>query len=199
MRVEGDKRMVKPVLSRIQDLDFIFENSLIKVTANRNCPEIKLAGLTVGPFEEGNEYEVCYWIATELAKSGTVRFHAQDLLDATKLSKIQWTERVQTAGQISKLSEGFYPKLRRYLVELREGISNNPERMREYERVDHLTKDIVNSRMKKIISIASAPAQTESALRNLTAEERLLYEQFFQVINSWKTRILEQTGANVNG
>jgi DNA replication initiation complex subunit (GINS family) len=77
-------------------------------------------------------------------------------------------------------------------------MTNNPERMREYERVDHLTKDIVNSRMKKIISIASAPAQTESALRNLTAEERLLYEQLFQVINSWKTRILEQTGVNVN-
>ncbi len=190
--------MVKPVLSRNQDLDFIFENSLTKVTANRNCPEIKLAGLTVGPFEEGNEYEVCYWIATELAKSGIARFHAEDLLDATKLSKIQWTERVQTAGQISKLSEGFYPKLRRYLVELREGMTNNPEKMREYERVDHLAKDIVNSRMKKIVSIASAPAQTESALRNLTAEERLLYEQLFQVINSWKTRILEQTGVNVN-
>jgi len=186
------------VTTSIKNADFIFENSLVKITANRNCPEIKSPGINIGPFDEGNEYEVCYWVALELVRSGVARFHTEDLLDVTKLSKIQWTERVQTAGQISKLSEGFYPKLRRYLVELREGISNNPERMREYERVDHLTKDIVISRMKKIVSIASAPAQTESALRNLTAEERLLYEQLFQVINSWKTRILEQTGVNVN-
>ena len=190
--------MIKPVLSRIQDLDFVFENSLAKVTANRNCPEIKLEGLTVGPFEEGNDYELCYWIARELVKSGMIRFHAADLLDAAKLSKIQWTERVQTAGQMSRLSEGFYPTLRRYLVELREGITNNPERMREYERADHLSKDIVNSRIRKIVSIASAPAQTESALRNLAAEERLLYEQLFRVISGWKSRILVQTGANVN-
>jgi hypothetical protein len=189
---------VKGLLS-IKNAEFSFENSPVKITASRNYPEIKLAGLTVGPFEEGNDYEVSYWIAEELVKSGIAHFHSQDLLDAGKVSKIQWTERVQTAGQMSKLPDGFYPKLRRYLVELREGIANNPERMREFERVDHLTKDIVNSRMKKIVSIASAPAQAESALRNLTVEERLLYEQLSQVINKWKTRILEQRGGDSSG
>ncbi len=186
--------MVKTVSASINNLDFIFENSPLRITASRNCPEIKLAGLTVGPFEEGNDYEVFYWIAMELTRSGIVHFRAEDLLDTGKLSKIQWTERVQTAGQMSKLPEGFYPKLRRYLSELRERVANNPERMREYERADHLTKDIVNSRMKKIVAIASAPAQAESSLRNLTAEERLLHEQLSKVINNWKTRILEQKG-----
>ena len=189
---------MKGLLS-IKNAAFSFENSPVKITASRNYPEIKLTGLTVGPFEEGNEYEVHYWVAVELVKSGMAHFRAEDLLDSGKLSKIQWTERVQTAGQISKLPDGFYPKLRRHLVELREGIANNPERMREYERADHLTKDIVNSRMKKIVSIASSPAQAESSLRNLTVEERLLYEQLSQVINGWKKRILEQKEGNVNG
>ncbi|RLI20993.1 hypothetical protein DRO45_02945 [Candidatus Bathyarchaeota archaeon] len=62
----------------IKNLDFNFENSPVKVIANRNCPEIKLAGLTVGPFEEGNEYEVRYWIARELVKSGIARFRAEE-------------------------------------------------------------------------------------------------------------------------
>jgi hypothetical protein len=190
--------LMKGLLS-IRDAEFCFENSPVKITASRNCPEIRLAGLNIGPFEEGNEYEVHYWVAVELVKSGIAHFRAEDLLDAGKLSKIQWTERVQTAGQISKLPDGFYPKLRRHLVELREGIANNPERMREYERADHLTKDIVNSRMKKIVSIASSPAQAESSLRNLTVEERLLYEQLSQVINGWKKRILEQREVTVNG
>jgi DNA replication initiation complex subunit (GINS family) len=53
--------------------------------------------------------------------------------------------------------------------------------------------------MKKIVSIASAPAQAESSLRNLTVEERLLYEQLSQVINGWKKRILEQREVGVNG
>jgi len=186
--------MAKTASMRMDSLDFMFENSPVRIVANRNFAEIKLAGLTVGPFEEGNEYEVCYWVASELAKSGIVHFHAEDQLDTGKLGKIQWTERVQTAGQVSKLPEGFYPKLRRCLAELREGVVNNPEKMRELERADQLATDIVNSRLKKVVSIAAAPAQTESRLRDFTAEERLLYERLFSVINHWKTKILERRG-----
>jgi len=178
-------------LTAIENLDFSFEHSSVKIIANRNCPEIKLAGLKVGPFEEGNEYEVQYWIAQELEKHGIARFREEERLDATKLYKIQWKERVQTAGQISKLPENFYPKLRRYLAELKEEIIKKPEKMREYEKVRHLTRDIINSRLKKIVSLASAPAQTEQILKNFTSEERFLYERLYKFINEWRTQILE--------
>jgi len=183
--------MTKMGIIKIESLDFIFENSPVRIVANRSCPQIELAGLSVGPFEEGAEYEICHWIASELVKSGLAHFHAEDQLDVAKLGKIQWTERVQTAGQISKLPDGFYPQLRRCLVEMRDGVGNSPEKMREYERAGHLARDIVNSRLKKIVSIASASAQSESGLRNLAGEERLLYEKLFRVINQWKTLILE--------
>ncbi len=172
-------------------MDFDFENSPVRIIANRNYPEIKLAGLSVGPLEEGNEYEVYRWIALELGKSGVAHFREEEQLDATKLNKIQWTERVQTPGQISRLPEDFYPKLRRCISELRETVAKCPEKVREYERVRHLTQDIVNSRLKKIVSFASAPAQTESTLRNLTEEERFLYKRLFNLINQWKTQISE--------
>ena len=92
-------------------LDFCFENSLVRVVANRNCPEIKLAGLTVGPFDEGNEYEVYFWVAKDLAHAGMVHFREDDMLDSTKLFKVQWKEGVQIPGQIIDLPDDFYPKL----------------------------------------------------------------------------------------
>jgi len=183
--------MSKPVSMNIGNIDFSFEHSLVKIIANRNCPEIKLAGLNIGPFEEGNEYEVMYWIAQELEKAGIARFREDERLDSTKLYKIQWTERVQTAGQIYKLPENFYPKIRRYLMELKEEASKAPEKLREYEKSGHLTQDIVNSRLKKIVSLASAPPQTEQTLKNFTSEERFLYEQLNKLIHEWKTQILE--------
>ena len=176
---------------KIKALDFMFENSPVKVVANRNYPEIKLAGLTVGPFHEGNEYEILYWVARELERFGVVRFRSEELLDSAKLSKIHWKERIQTAGQVSELPRDFYPKLRRLLAGLKDEAAKNPEKMREYEKVKQLATDIVNLRLKKIVALASAPAQTEHVLRNLTAEERLLYEQIYKVINHWKTRLLE--------
>jgi hypothetical protein len=189
-RVEEEK-MPRTVTSKIDFQDFCFENSLVKIIANRSCPEIKLGGLGVGPFDEGNEYEVYYWVALELEKFGIAHFREEEQVDATKLNKIQWTERIQSPGQISRLPENFYPKVRRYLTKLRAEIVRDPEKMREHERVRQLAQDIINSRLKKIISIASAPAQTESALRNLADEEKFLYEKLFKLISQWKTQIIE--------
>jgi hypothetical protein len=179
-----------------KNIDFNFENSLVRIIANRNCPEINLAGLIVGPFEEGNEYEVQFWIAQELEKTGIARFREEEKLDGTRLHKIQWNERVQTAGQISKLQEDFYPKLRRYIAEVTEEAVKVPEKLQECEKIRHLTRDTVNSRLKKIVSLASAPfEQTEQFLRNLAPEERFLYEKLHKLINEWRIKILESGGS----
>jgi len=72
----------------IGDSDFVFENTPVRVMCNRNCPEIQLVGLKLGPFEEGKEYEIQYWIANELERAGIARFRDEELLDTRKLDKI---------------------------------------------------------------------------------------------------------------
>ena len=174
-------------------LDFCYENSMVKIVANRNCPEIKLAGMSVGPFDEGNEYEVYFWVAKELANSGMVHFREDDILDATKLFKVQWKEGVQIPGQISELSDDFYPKLRRFIADLKDQTANS-EKYLEYDRAKQLARDIVNSRLKKIIALSSAPTQSEQVLKRFTSEEKILYEQLVKIISEWKTKILESEG-----
>jgi len=179
--------------AKICMLDFCYENSPVRIVANRNCPEIKLAGLTVGPFDEGNEYEVYFWVAKELAKSGMVHFREDDLLDATKLFKVQWREGVQIPGQISELPDDFYPKLRRYLAVLKQEATQ-PEKINEYEKAQHLAKDVVNSRLKKIVALSAAPGQGDQVLNKFSSEEKTLYEQLVKIISEWKTKILEAEG-----
>jgi len=186
-------RGIETLAEKIYTLDFCYENSLVKIVANRNCPEIKLAGLTVGPFDEGNEYEVYFWVAKELANSGMVHFREEDILDATKLFKAQWKEGVQIPGQISELPHDFYPKLRRFLKDLKEQATTTQqaEKFQECDRVKHLARDIVNSRLKKIVALSSTPGRSEQVLKKLTTEEKMIYEQLMKIISEWKTKILE--------
>ena len=178
----------------IKNADFCFENSPVRIIADRNYPEIKLAGVSVGPLEEGNEYEVYHWIAQELAESGIAHFREDDSLDATKLYKIQWKERVQIAGQISELNGDFYPKLRRYVASIKAEIAKHPEKAQDYEKAKHLAWDIVNSRLKKIIALSSGPAQTGQIQKKFTCEERFIYEQLGKMISEWKAQILDFEG-----
>jgi len=179
--------------AKIHTLDFCFENSMVKIVANRNCPEIKLAGLTVGPFDEGNEYEIYFWVAKELSSAGMVHFREDDTLDATRLFKAQWKEGVQIPGQISELQGDFYPKLRRFLLDLKDQATQTQEseKFQEYDRTKQLARDIVNSRLKKIVALSAAPSQGEQVLKRLTTEEKIVYDQLVKIISEWKAKILE--------
>lgn len=175
----------------IKDVDFMFENNPVKIVINRNCPEIQLVGVKVGPFEEGKEYEVKYWVAKELERAGIARVRQEELLDAVKLHKIFWKESIQQARQVSPLEEDFYPRLRRYLASLKRKAISNPEKLKEYDKARRLSRDIVNCRLRKIVSLASSPAQTNQTLKNLAREERVLYERLYEIINKWKQKILK--------
>jgi hypothetical protein len=175
--------------SQIKYADFAFVNEPTKVVAVRNSATIELAGLTVGPFEEGNEYDVRFWVARELEKAGIVRSR-EETLTASRLYKIQWTERIQSVSNLSSLPEDFYPRLRRLIERLKRSSRSGPENMREFEYVQKLSKDIVGCRLKKIISLASTPGPKGQILRNLTVEELELYERLDKMIGSWRADII---------
>jgi len=151
-----------------------------------------LAGLKVGPFEEGREYEVRFWVAQELEEVGIIRFREEDALDVVKLHKIHWKERVQPATQVSSLPEEFYPQLRRYIAYLKSTTRSDSRRLKDLEKSTQIALDIANCRVKKIVSLASSPPLTAQALQSLTPEERTLYHRLFKLIDGWKNKILKE-------
>jgi len=179
-----------PVAS-IKDADFIYENSPVKVVANRDNPAIDLPGTTVGPFKEGKEYEVKFWIAQELKKAGIARIRMDEPLDLMTLNKIHWKERVQTSQKVTSVPDDFYPKLRRFLAELNEEAIKKPEKRSDYEKAKNLSDDITTMRLKKIVSLASSTrSQSGQITRSLTKEEKAIYTSLHQIISGWRTTIL---------
>jgi hypothetical protein len=181
-------------LTSIKEVDFTYENSSIKIIANRNHPEIELAGIKIGPFEEGREYDVKYWIAHELERAGIAHIRPEQQLDLRKLNNIHWKESgIVHAKQLSSLEADFYSKLRRYLAGLKRNAVGNTEKSFEYQKAGRMAQDIVNCRLQKIISLASSPDQTNLTLKDMATEEHILYENLHTFIREWKTSILKET------
>jgi hypothetical protein len=179
----------------IRDADFDYENMPVKVVANRNNPKIELPGIKVGPFTQGKEYEVRYWVAKELEKAGIARLRSDEPLDLTVLNKIHWKEaRVLTSQRVTSMPENFYPKLRRYLEELNQEAIKKPEKRSDCEKAKKLSDDITRTRLKKIVSLASSSAKTRLLTENLTKEERSLYDYLHETITKWRNEILKNQG-----
>lgn len=179
----------------INDLDFDFKNISTKIIILKNLRSLKIGSITIGPFKEGIDVETKNWIASELIKSGYARYHDEYSLNSISLNKIHWREtRLQTGRRIASLPEYFYPKLRRYLYSLKEKAVSDASFAVEYNRSVRLAHDIVTCRLKKIVSLAAAPLQTENILRDLAREERILYNDLQTKISKWNTDIFEVGG-----
>ena len=176
----------------IRDADFVFENTVVKVVANRNSPEIELPGIKVGPFAEGKEYEVKYWVATELKKAGIARIRIEEPIELMMLNKIQWKERNQSSQKLLSVPENFYPKLRRYLEELSEEAIKKPEKRPDFDKAKNNSVDIVRMRLKKIVALASSGRDQTSQIRHgFTAEEQYLFDCLHKIISGWQKEILK--------
>ncbi len=176
-------------------MDFDYENSNVRVVAITNLQEVAVAETTVGPLEEGKEYEMRYWVAAELAKSGYVRFREDESLAFVSLNKVHWREtKLQQGLQISALPDHFYPKLRRYLNALREKLGVDSSAMNEYVQATRLAKDVVNCRLKKIVNLATTPARSPAFINALTGEERTLFEDVRGIVAKWEADILRTEG-----
>ncbi len=104
-------------------------------------------------------------------------------------------EIVQHSNKASPLPENFYPQLRRLLIQL-ESPKNNSEKLKDLEKSIRISQDVINCRVKKIVSLASSLPLTSQALQNLTPEERTLYYCLNQTINDWRKKILARGGNN---
>ncbi len=176
----------------IDDVDFDFENVLTRILVSRNIQELKVAGVELGPLEEGNEVDTRYWVASQLVDAGLASFHDDGLMTFNVLYKIHWKEtKLQMGRRITALPEYFYPKLRRYLRELKKKTVTDTTRASEYNNAIRLAHDVVNCRLKKLVNLSSSPAQTEEILQNLSAEERILYESLHALIATWRSQIFK--------
>jgi hypothetical protein len=177
-------------LMTVDDIDFDFENSQIRVVVTREIPEtsrlVKLSSAKVG-----QEIEVPYWTAKELVQLGFARFREEDTLDYNSLSKIHWRETIPASRQLPSLQSSFYCLLRRHLSELRQLSKQDQVKLRELERTETLVRDIVNVRIRKIVSLAASPTPSEELLQGLTREEHVLYSILNRIIEEWKAKLLE--------
>lgn len=177
-------------LMTVEDIDFDFENSQIRVVLTREIPEATPRLSKLATVRVGQEIEVPYWTAKELVQLGFARFREEDVLNYNSLSKIHWRETIPASRQIPALQSNFYCMLRRHMSELQELSKQDQVKLRERERTESLVRDIVNCRIRKIVSLAASPTPSEELMQGLSYEERVLYSILNKTIDEWKSKLL---------
>jgi hypothetical protein len=189
LRSDGEEFL--GVASSVADVDFDFQNLPMRIVLTREIPFSHPATERLQSVKIGQEAEVPYWAADELVNAGFAKYRDDDVLDLTKLSKTHWKETIPSSTQLPSLQAGFYCMLRRFLARLKTEGKQDTSKLREYEKADNLSRDVINCRLRKITSFAAAPGPSSDLLKNMTSEEQALYKQLRSAIGEWKSSILE--------
>jgi hypothetical protein len=177
-------------LMSVEDIDFDFENSQTRIVLTREIPESSPRLAKIASTKVGQELEVPYWTAKELVQLGYARFREEDVLNYNSIAKIHWRETIPASRQLPALQANFYCLLRRHVADLKISSKQDQLKLRELERTENLVRDIVNCRIRKIVSLAASPTPSEELIQGLTYEERGLYSILNQTIVDWKSKLL---------
>jgi len=179
-------------LVTVDDIDFDFENSQVRVVVTREIPETPKSPTKLKIARVGQETEAPYWVARELVQLGYARFREEDIITYNSLSKMHWRETIPSSRQLPSLPGNYYCIMRRHLRALREQSKQDQIKLRELEKTETLVRDIISCRVRKIVSIAASPTPSEELIQGLTFEERSLYRMLNGTIEEWKAKIFGQ-------
>ena len=180
--------MESAMFSSIDDVYFDFENMPVGLIATRKIPRIETAGLVIDEAEIGEVLTTSLWIAWELMEAGLARL-ADEGVSGEEWTQIHYRERFQPLGQPSPLPDNFYSKT--YLTFKRDtrSAAGDPARLESLDRTRGRFRDILESRIGKIVRLASAEAAAQT--RALQPEEVALYSDLHFLITSWRKGMRE--------
>ncbi|MHA1207745.1 MAG: hypothetical protein ACTSSA_02055 [Candidatus Freyarchaeota archaeon] len=156
---------------------FRFENSPVKVIVVKDYPKIEIGDIVLGPFVEGREMTLRLWEAAELVRHGIAKYKEQIKFDLSELYKQSWSE--ANKPQLQQIDPNFYQRLRMYYMD-----PNVQDA--EKEKVEGMVTDIISQRLSKILKIALKGGRRSEMTKNMTEEEKWLYDKLNRLLRSWE-------------
>jgi DNA replication initiation complex subunit (GINS family) len=108
-----------------------------------------------------------------------------------ELFKALSRERIAPAQQLAALRGDFYPRLRRFLLGLKQRVAQNPALGSDQLRATISARDLVSLRLSKLLHLTSGTSFAPDLMQKITPEERRLFEVVRSLVEEWRVAVLE--------
>ncbi|MFP3951309.1 MAG: hypothetical protein ACLFVP_04105 [Candidatus Bathyarchaeia archaeon] len=159
------------------------DNTQVRLVAIRKIPDIKGVGITVEEREQGEEFELPFWLAHDLVRSGLARF-IEEGISSEEWTQIHFRERFNPLGPLTSLPDDFYKRAHISLIQAKEEAEGDEGKREAFNRLKARYRDIIEARIGKVTRMAIADAA--GRLRSLEPEEARLFNELKRIITQWR-------------
>jgi len=179
--LEAEATLIEQVIQKgLKRLEVDQQLRQIRIVPKEDFRYSSLLGVET-KLEDSVEAEVPFYIAEQLLDEGMAD-PAGKVLDHKALAMIAWDERHKASG-ISRVPEFFY----RQLTLL---ISSNKMTEKTRRITEASAIEVMDARLKKILTYSLVPSLPHEILANLTPEESYLLELLRMVMSCWREEVL---------
>ncbi|MFX1564525.1 MAG: hypothetical protein ACFFCH_00880 [Promethearchaeota archaeon] len=171
-------------------LGFQYKNATVTVIATKTLDEFTINDTLFGPVEKGREFAVPRWVAKVLASTNAARMKAPDL-GVPDLQKALWRETGEPVLQT--LAPNYYFQVRSAIEHLSQQNQKAPNdvRVAAQTKLETLLRDLIDSRLLKIMKLSLRDERLRETKKKMTEEEQWLFDRLVILLRNWQKDVME--------
>ncbi len=172
------------------DVLFEYRNSLVTIVILEEIDEFTVQNVTYGPFEKDRETDLPRWIAGVLLTQKKVRIKETDI-GPSELQKALWRE--TSEPDLQQLAPNYYFIMKQRIAQLIQENQQSPNQVRiaTQSKMERLLRDLVTSRLLKLMKISLREDRLDEIKNNMTEEECWLVDRLTNLLRNWENVVLE--------
>ena len=172
------------MLNELERIQYDFEDFDIPVKCLKSLDEFDIGDRKI-KLIKGLKIKIPFWLATLLEKEGYIELEEIGDLDFPELYKLGLKEGENI--DLQKINNFFYILMRQQFEEFEKKGKTVPYRQKESLEIK--LRDLMTMRLSKIIKIAGKGKNITIQTRNMTSEEKWLYNSVSEFIEKWKSMV----------
>lgn len=169
---------------------FKYRNTPVTVVVQTPLEEFTVQDSNYGPYEKGLEVDLPRWVAEVLMSQDMVQLKDAGV-DLPMLQKAVWRETSEPVLQ--ELTPNFFFQVKQHISHLARKNLESPNNiiLSTKAKMEQLLRDLITSRLIKLMKIALREERIHESKEKMTEEEHWLIDQLANLLRNWEKHVLE--------
>ncbi len=170
-------------ITELERIQYDFEDMDIPVKCLKTIEEFDVGDRKI-KLTKNLKTKIPFWLAILLEEEGLVELEEIEKLDFPELYRIALKE---GETNLQKINKFFYVLMKRTFEEFEKKGKVIPYRQKESLEIK--MRELMTMRLSKIYHIATKGKNITTQIRNMTPEEKWLYNSISEIIEKWKDMV----------
>jgi hypothetical protein len=184
-------KLSKNIKEDLTRINFLYKNQLILTECVQDYKGFSILNKKFGPFKKGKNYKLKIFLALPFIAENILKIVPEEKCDNIDVQRFAIRERDD--HQLTELENAhFLNKIKQFKFFMEKSIKEAKKPKQMMDLYNSYMANIIDTRLLKLLRLSQTEL-TELTEKRLTTSEKVLYQEIFKIIRSWREFFLSKS------